>query len=102
MFLFRQYENEPNNAIAYDSQRNNVPIYIGIDTLVYLCINSLIIMTTLFYKIPPNLPLPNPESFRDSLAKRGKSLQRKDFYSNELASTMHDRDSGEGIEKSPI
>ncbi len=22
------------------------------------------------YKIPPNLPLPNPENFRDSLAKR--------------------------------
>jgi hypothetical protein len=23
------------------------------------------------YKIPPYLPLPNPESFRDSLVKRG-------------------------------
>jgi hypothetical protein len=26
----------------------------------------------LFFKIPPILPFPNPEGFRDSLAKRGK------------------------------
>jgi hypothetical protein len=30
------------------------------------------IMTTLFCKIPPILPLPNPESIWDSLEKRGK------------------------------
>jgi len=36
----------------------------------FLIINSLIIITTLFYKIPPHLPLPAPG--RENIPKGGK------------------------------